>query len=235
MNGFVDGAADEPAVAVVERAEGAGVALLDVLKLNGLASDLAKGLAEGAAEPNENAGLGGEEGAAPFVAEKSKILVVLVSGTGDGVGVGSGIVGAPNTGAGFLGEGGIGGGVAAGVTSAGSEGPKAGLPDGRFKPKGEGFDADVDGGFEPKLKGDGAVSLVVDEPKLNAGLVSTGLGCSGADTTAGLGVGAEVLAFLLSSKSLTILSLCSLYCPKSSPRSQNMSASIARFVDSVNA
>jgi hypothetical protein len=142
-NGLADGGADDPVVAVAESARGAAP-LLEVLKLNGLASGFGvrflKGFAEGAEDPKENVGLGVSVCVVLLAAEISKMFGVWPSGMGDGVGVWSGAK-APNVVVGFLGEGGTAGGVAEGVISAGSEKPKVGLLDGRLSPKGEGFDA----------------------------------------------------------------------------------------------
>lgn len=250
-NGLVDGATDDPAVAVVESAgEGAAV-LLGVPKLNGFASGLGvkppKGFAEGVADPNPNVGLGVSASALVFAAGRSKMFEARPSGMGDGVGVASGMAPAPNepnVALGFRGEGGTAGGVAAGVSSGRLE-PKVGLVDGRLSPNGEGFGAGTEGAAvwaEPKEKGeDWAASFVVvevEEPKPKVGLDSivggAGLGASGAGVM-GFGVGAETFAFFAPSKSLTTFCRCSLYCEKNSPISQNVSFSTARFADSMNA
>jgi hypothetical protein len=217
-NGLVDGATDDPAVAVVESAGEGAAMLLGVPKLNGFASGLGvkppKGFAVGVADPNPNVGLGVSAGALVFAAARSKMFEARPSGMGDGVGVASGMTPAPNelnVALGFRGDGGTAAGVAAGVSSGRLE-PKVGLVDGRLSPNGEGFGADTEGAgglADAKEKGEGcAASFVVEveEPKPKVGLDSVvggaGLGASGTEVM-GFETGAETFAFFASSKSLT--------------------------------
>ena len=92
---------------------------------------------------------------------------------------------------------------------------------------------------EPKEKGEGWLVffvMEVEEPKPKPVDEGAALGASGAGAiTFGVGAGADAAIFFDSSKSLTTLARCSVYCANIVPTSQNMSASIARFTDSTNA